>query len=92
MTSEGLGDMFEGDSADTEAGRISAHVDRGPSDGSSVHRPGSVTKKRTITKKMYQKCWFKKLLNVWRVVQLRNIEKVNETIYIADTLCMLSQT
>ena len=36
MTSEGLGEMFEGDSADT-----CAHVDGGLSGGSRVRRPGS---------------------------------------------------
>ena len=36
MTSEGLGEMFEGDSAD-----ISAGVDGGLSGGSGVRRPGS---------------------------------------------------
>ena len=43
MTSEGMGEMFEGDSADMRAGKISAGVDRGPSraPGSSVRRPGS---------------------------------------------------
>ena len=37
MTSEGLGEMFEGDSADTCA----ASVDGGPSGGSRVRRSGS---------------------------------------------------
>ena len=37
MTSEGLGEMFEGESADICA----AHVDGEPSRGSSVRRPGS---------------------------------------------------
>ena len=41
MTPEGMGEMFEGDSADMRAGKISAGVDRGPSRGSSVRRPGS---------------------------------------------------
>ena len=41
MTSDGLGEMFEGDSADTGAGKISAHVDGGLSGGSRVRRPGS---------------------------------------------------
>jgi hypothetical protein len=41
MTSEGLGEMFEGDSADKCAGKISAHVDGGPSGGSSMRRPRS---------------------------------------------------
>ena len=36
MTSEGLGEIFEGDSAD-----MFAHVDVGLSGGSSVSRPGS---------------------------------------------------
>ena len=40
MTSEGLGEMFEGDSADI-CRKISAHVNEGPSGGSSVPRPGS---------------------------------------------------
>jgi hypothetical protein len=40
MTSEGFGDMFEGDSADM-CKEISAHVDGGTSRGSSVRRPGS---------------------------------------------------
>ena len=34
MTFEGLGEMFEGDSADTDARKISAHVDGGLSRGS----------------------------------------------------------
>ena len=33
--------MFEGESADTCAGKISAHVNGGPSGGSSVRRPGT---------------------------------------------------
>ena len=37
MTSEGLGEMFEGDVRQ----KISAHVDDGLSRGSSVRRPGS---------------------------------------------------
>ena len=41
MTSEGLGEMFEGDSADMGPRRITAHVDGGKSGGSSVRRPGS---------------------------------------------------
>jgi hypothetical protein len=41
MTSEGLVEMFEGDSADTCNGKISAGVDGGPSGGSSVRRHGS---------------------------------------------------
>jgi hypothetical protein len=36
-----LGEMFEGDSADTGAGKISASVDGGPSGGSRVRRPVS---------------------------------------------------
>jgi hypothetical protein len=40
MTSEGLVDMFEGDSADTCAGKITASVNGGPSGGSRVHRLG----------------------------------------------------
>jgi hypothetical protein len=36
MTFEGMGEMFEGDSADT-----CASVDGGPSGGSRVRRPGS---------------------------------------------------
>ena len=39
MTSEGLGEMFEGDSADTR--KISAQVDGGPSGRSSVRKLGS---------------------------------------------------
>ena len=41
MTSEGLWEMFEGDSADTCSGFFFAHVDVGPSRWSSVRRPGS---------------------------------------------------
>ena len=41
MTSEGLGEMLEGDSAETCAGKISGNVDGGPSGGSCVRRPGS---------------------------------------------------
>ena len=42
MTSEGLGEMFEGDSADTCAGKFPlSSVDGGPSGGSRVRRPGS---------------------------------------------------
>ena len=41
MTCEGLGEMFEGDSADMCAEKISASVDGGPSGGSHVRRPGS---------------------------------------------------
>ena len=40
MTSEGLGGVFEGDSADTCA-LISAHIDGGLSGWSRVRRPGS---------------------------------------------------
>ena len=40
MTSEGLGEMFKGDSAHMRQ-TISAHVDGGPSGGSSVCRSGS---------------------------------------------------
>ena len=40
MISEGLGEMFEGDSADTRAGKFPL-VDEGPSGGSRVRRPGS---------------------------------------------------
>ena len=36
-----LGKMFEGDYARTCAGKYSAHVDRGPSGGPCVRRPGS---------------------------------------------------
>ena len=38
MTSEGLGEMFEGDSADM---CVSTSVDGGPSRGYRVRRPGS---------------------------------------------------
>jgi hypothetical protein len=38
MTSEGLGEVFEDDSADT---KISAHTDGGSNEGFSVCRPGS---------------------------------------------------
>ena len=41
MTSEGLGDMFEGDSADTRAGKFPLTSIGGPSRGSRVCRPGS---------------------------------------------------
>ena len=41
MTSEGLGEMFEGDRCRHAHRKISASVDGGPSGGSSVHRPGS---------------------------------------------------
>ena len=41
MTSEGLGVMFEGDSADMCAGKFTASVDGGPSGGSRVRTPGS---------------------------------------------------
>ena len=41
MTSEGLGEMFEGASAETCAGKISASVDGGPSGGSRERRPRS---------------------------------------------------
>ena len=41
MSSEGLGEMFGGDSADTCAGKFSPHVDGGLSGGSIVRRPGS---------------------------------------------------
>ena len=41
MTSDGLGEMFEGDSADKGCQQISAVVDLGLSGGSSVRRPGS---------------------------------------------------
>ena len=40
MTSEGSGEMFEGDSADTCAAKITASVDGGPSGGSHVRRLG----------------------------------------------------
>ena len=40
MTSGGLREMLEGDSADICAGKISAIVDGGPSGGSHVHRHG----------------------------------------------------
>ena len=40
MTSKGLGDMFEGDSADMCAGKFPL-VSMGPSGGSRVRRPGS---------------------------------------------------
>ena len=39
LTSEGVGEMFDGDFADTSP--ISTYVDGGPSGGSSVCRPGS---------------------------------------------------
>ena len=42
MTSDGLGEMFEGDSADSIiCARELASVDGGPSVGSHVRRPGS---------------------------------------------------
>ena len=41
MTSAGLGEMFEGDSADTCTVKISAHVDGGPRGGSRVRKPGN---------------------------------------------------
>ena len=41
MTSEGLGDVFEGDSADTSAGKFPLMLIGGPSGGSIVCRPGS---------------------------------------------------
>ena len=40
MTSDWLGEMFEGDSADALAGKFPS-VDGGPSGGSSVRRAGS---------------------------------------------------
>ena len=43
MTSEGLGEMFEGDSADTGAEKVSAHVDGGLSGGLSCADPGART-------------------------------------------------
>ena len=41
MTSEGLWEMFEGDSADTCGRNFVAHPHGGPSGGSCVRRPGS---------------------------------------------------
>ena len=41
MTSEGLGDMFEGDSADMCAEFFFAHVDGWAGGGSRVRRPGN---------------------------------------------------
>jgi hypothetical protein len=41
MTSEGLGEMYEGDFADLCMAKISAHVGGGLSGGSSVHRTRS---------------------------------------------------
>ena len=41
MTSEGLGEMFEGDSADTSDGKFPLMSMGGPSGGSSMHRHGS---------------------------------------------------
>ena len=41
MTSEGLGEMFEGDSADTCARKFYDGVNGGPKGGSSMRRPGS---------------------------------------------------
>ena len=41
MTSEGLGEMFEVDSADMCAGKFPLTGDGGPSGGSRVRRPGS---------------------------------------------------
>ena len=43
MTSEGLGEMFEGDSAETCAGKISASVDGGPREGLACADPGART-------------------------------------------------
>ena len=43
MTSEGLGEMFEGDSADTCAGKMSAHVDGGRVEGLACVDPGART-------------------------------------------------
>ena len=41
MSSKQLGEMYEGDSADTYGGKISPHVHGGLSGGSCVRRPGS---------------------------------------------------
>ena len=41
MTSDGFGEMFEGDSADTCAGKFLIVLMKGPSGGSCVPRPGS---------------------------------------------------
>jgi hypothetical protein len=41
MTSEGLGEMFEGDSSDMRARKFSLILMGGPSGGSRVRRPGS---------------------------------------------------
>ena len=41
MTSEGLGEMFEGDSADMCTGKFLLMSMGGPSGGYSVRRPGS---------------------------------------------------
>ena len=41
MTSERLGDVFEGDSADTCAENFPLTLIRGPSRGSHMRRPGS---------------------------------------------------
>ena len=49
MTSEGLGEMFEDDSADMCAVRSCRW---GPSGGSSVHRPGSEDLHRSEWKSM----------------------------------------
>ena len=46
MTFEGLGEMFEGDSADMFPRKISAHIDGGQSGGSCVRRPGSEDRHR----------------------------------------------
>ena len=43
MTSEGLGDMFEGDSTDRCTGKISAHVDGGRAEGLACTDPGART-------------------------------------------------
>ena len=42
MTYQGLGEMFEGDSANVH-GKVSARGDGGPSGGSSMRRPGART-------------------------------------------------
>jgi hypothetical protein len=43
MSSEGSGEMFEGDSADTCAGRTSASVNGGRTEGLECADPGAMT-------------------------------------------------
>ena len=60
MTSEGLGEMFEGDSADMCAKKLSVGVNGGLSGGSSVRRPGSEDPHRSQRKLLSLKIILKK--------------------------------